>query len=219
MVADDYAATRDVAVEDSDPADVAAIESTFAADFAGGTAPATSSGDHLLWSPGSEPRHPGCDQRGPAFAGGGERGDGLDRRNRRSGVGGPTRRGRGGVHDGGQLVHGRSRPDRRRRWATSICIPIEDGVLYIHEKLVLADAGTAAATALVGSINFSTSSMEYNRELDIVLNETRRSRPAGRPRRRLRQRLRRRAGDVGAASSSAGSSSSSAATAATAATA
>jgi phosphatidylserine/phosphatidylglycerophosphate/cardiolipin synthase-like enzyme len=47
--------------------------------------------------------------------------------------------------------------------------PDRDGVLYIHEKLVLADVGTASAVAVVGSINFSTSSMDDNRELDVML--------------------------------------------------
>jgi len=47
--------------------------------------------------------------------------------------------------------------------------PDRDGVLYIHEKLILADVDTPSATAVVGSINFSTSSLDYNRELDIIL--------------------------------------------------
>ena len=93
MVADDYPSTRDVAVEDSDPGDVSAIESTFAADFSGDTAPATSNGDHLLWSPGSEPGIVGRDQRSPPQPGSGERGDGLDGGDRCPGRGGPARGG------------------------------------------------------------------------------------------------------------------------------
>lgn len=36
---------------------------------------------------------------------------------------------------------------------------------------MLADVGSASATALVGSINFSARSMDENRELDILLDE------------------------------------------------
>jgi hypothetical protein len=172
LVSDDYASTRDVAVQDSDPRDVAAIESTFDADFTGGTAPATSGGDHLLWSPGSESgivgvingaRHSPWRWRmrrwtrpsSPhALAAAARRGVDVD-----------------SLHDGRQLLHTGARPDRRRRWSRFGCIPISDGVLYIHEKLILADVGTPSATAVVGSINFSTSSLDYNRELDIVLSE------------------------------------------------
>jgi cardiolipin synthase len=47
-----YATTRDFAVMDSDQADVAAIEGTFAADF-GGHPGVPGSGADLVWSPGS----------------------------------------------------------------------------------------------------------------------------------------------------------------------
>jgi phosphatidylserine/phosphatidylglycerophosphate/cardiolipin synthase-like enzyme len=36
---------------------------------------------------------------------------------------------------------------------------------------VLADAGTPLASAVVGSINFSISSLDDNRELDVVLDQ------------------------------------------------
>jgi cardiolipin synthase A/B len=170
LVADDYADTRDVAVEDSDPADVTAIESTFAADFAGGTGSASSSGDHLVWSPGSEnvllgvingARHTLAIENEEmdstaitdALASAAQRGVNVE-------VCMTADSSYTAALD--QIVaaggHVRLYPD-------------SDGVLYIHEKLVLADFGTPAATAVVGSINFSTSSMDYNRELDIALNE------------------------------------------------
>ncbi len=170
LVADDYAGTRDVAVEDSDPADVEAIESTFAADFAGGTAPATSSGDHLLWSPGSEPQILGV-INGARHSLAVENEE-MDSTAVTDALASAARR--------GVDVEVCMTADRSYTAALDQIVaagghvhlyPDEDGILYIHEKLILADAGTAAATALVGSINFSTSSMEYNRELDVVLNE------------------------------------------------
>jgi phosphatidylserine/phosphatidylglycerophosphate/cardiolipin synthase-like enzyme len=41
--------------------------------------------------------------------------------------------------------------------------------LYMHEKLVLIDSGTADATALIGSQNAGYSSLAFNRELSILL--------------------------------------------------
>jgi cardiolipin synthase len=170
MVADDDATTRDAAVEDSDPADVRAIESTFAADFSGATGSAVASGDHLLWSPGSEPGIVGVINHArhtlqveneemastpvtDALVAAARRGVTVDvcmtadpsytdALNQITGAGG----------------HVHLYPDR-------------SDVLYIHEKLVVADAGSTSAQAVVGSINFSTSSLDYNRELDIVLND------------------------------------------------
>jgi cardiolipin synthase len=49
-------------------------------------------------------------------------------------------------------------------------LPETDTGLYIHEKLILVDAGTADATVMVGSQNASYSSLAFNRELSIVLN-------------------------------------------------
>jgi phosphatidylserine/phosphatidylglycerophosphate/cardiolipin synthase-like enzyme len=42
---------------------------------------------------------------------------------------------------------------------------------YIHAKTVLADYGTAQAKLFVGSENFSTDSLDKNRELGIVIND------------------------------------------------
>jgi phosphatidylserine/phosphatidylglycerophosphate/cardiolipin synthase-like enzyme len=49
-----YATTRDVVVVDSQPADVAAIETTFDGDWSAGGATPAPNGEDLLWSPGSE---------------------------------------------------------------------------------------------------------------------------------------------------------------------
>ena len=40
--------------------------------------------------------------------------------------------------------------------------------IYIHAKVIVADAGSAAARAFVGSENFSAGSLGENRELGIV---------------------------------------------------
>src|ERR1035441_1587523 len=41
--------------------------------------------------------------------------------------------------------------------------------LYIHAKMIVADAGIASARAFVGSENFSAASLGKNRELGIVM--------------------------------------------------
>ncbi len=170
LVTDDYAGTRDVAVEDGDPADVSAIESTFASDFAGGTAPATSSGDHLVWSPGSETSLLGVingARRSLAVEN-----EEMDSTAITDALVAAARR---GVDVEVCMTADSSSTSALDEIAAAgghvHLYPDRDGVLYIHEKLVLADAGTPTAKAVVGSINFSTSSLNYNRELDIALNE------------------------------------------------
>jgi phosphatidylserine/phosphatidylglycerophosphate/cardiolipin synthase-like enzyme len=49
--------------------------------------------------------------------------------------------------------------------------PDDPSALYIHAKVIVVDAGTASGKAFVGSENFSTASMSYNRELGIVTND------------------------------------------------
>jgi phosphatidylserine/phosphatidylglycerophosphate/cardiolipin synthase-like enzyme len=44
--------------------------------------------------------------------------------------------------------------------------------LYMHEKLVLVDAGTPQSSAMIGSQNASYSSLGFNRELSIILTGT-----------------------------------------------
>ncbi|MGH9017028.1 MAG: phospholipase D-like domain-containing protein [Acidimicrobiales bacterium] len=170
LVASDYASTRDVAVEDSDPDDVAAIEKTFAGDTSEGTAVPAVGGAHLLWSPGSEPGIVGVIDRArhslmieneemasPAVT---------------DALGAAARR---GVDVEMCMTADPSDGDALRRIASAGAhvrlYPDRSGLLYIHEKLIVADAGLSSAKAVVGSINFSTSSLDDNRELDLVLDE------------------------------------------------
>jgi phosphatidylserine/phosphatidylglycerophosphate/cardiolipin synthase-like enzyme len=43
-----------------------------------------------------------------------------------------------------------------------------NGVLYIHAKAMVADAGRRDQRVLVGSQNFSVASLDYNRELGVI---------------------------------------------------
>jgi hypothetical protein len=40
--------------------------------------------------------------------------------------------------------------------------------IYIHAKVICADCSTRAGTVFIGSENFSTSSLSYNRELGVI---------------------------------------------------
>jgi phosphatidylserine/phosphatidylglycerophosphate/cardiolipin synthase-like enzyme len=47
----------------------------------------------------------------------------------------------------------------------------DDASLYIHAKMIVADAGNASAHAFVGSENFSAASLGENRELGIMISD------------------------------------------------
>ena len=72
-----YATTRDFVVMDSQPADVAAIETVFARDWAGAVPSPGLPGIDLVWSPGSERATRRAHRFGHPQRRGGERGDGL----------------------------------------------------------------------------------------------------------------------------------------------
>jgi hypothetical protein len=167
LVADDYPGTRDFAVIDRKRADVAAIVSTFNADFAAWfvTPP---DGTDLVWSPTNaeasilsvingatrtlavENEEMGDPAVTSALAAAAQRGVQVrvimtadsewD-----EALGELARAG----------VHVRRYPD-------------DSSALYIHAKAIVADAGRPGQRVLVGSENFSVASLDYNRELGIV---------------------------------------------------
>jgi cardiolipin synthase len=162
-----YATTRDLAVVDRDPHDVAAIESVFEADLRG-AATGTPAADDLVWSPGQSQSdlvalidaahrsvaveseelssHPVID----ALLAAARRGvavsiamtydqDWLPALHAIALAGGRV-----------SLLHGES-------------------PLYIHAKLLAIDVGTPQARAFVGSENLADSSLLRDRELGVVL--------------------------------------------------
>jgi phosphatidylserine/phosphatidylglycerophosphate/cardiolipin synthase-like enzyme len=46
------------------------------------------------------------------------------------------------------------------------------GGLYVHAKAIVADYGTATAKVFVGSENFSDNSLNHNRELGLITNDS-----------------------------------------------
>ena len=48
---------------------------------------------------------------------------------------------------------------------------LETNQVYIHAKIICADCSATAGRVFVGSENFSTSSLDYNRELGIITSD------------------------------------------------
>jgi phosphatidylserine/phosphatidylglycerophosphate/cardiolipin synthase-like enzyme len=170
LTTEDYATTRDFAVITNDPADVAAIETTFNADFTNATiTPPT--GDNLVWSPtnsrssllaliagasksllisqeefadtGIETAVEAALKRGVAVT--------LVQENL------------GGKYS--------SVLNTLKKAGATIAIYSSRTGYYIHAKTVLADYGTAQAKLFVGSENFSTDSLNDNRELGLIFSD------------------------------------------------
>jgi cardiolipin synthase A/B len=167
-----YSTTRDAEIVDSYPVQVAAIEKTFANDWAGDD-PASdeASAPGLVWSPDAEQAM--VNQINSATASVSFTSEELSDPYISRALAGDAQRGVrceivmmddpdwskafGQVTSAGCLVH---------------VLPDTPTGLYVHEKLVLVDAGTARASAMIGSQNASYSSLAFNRELSIVLDES-----------------------------------------------
>lgn len=161
-----YTTTRDFGVFDSQPADVAAIETVFNADFAH-RAVTPPSGADLVWSPGSQTemiavidgaRHTLSIEN-----------EEMDDSAITSAIAAAATRGvkvdivmtadSSYDTDLAEIAH-----------AGGHVHLYSDGYsdLYIHAKTTIADVGRSTERVYVGSINFSSASMDRNRELGIV---------------------------------------------------
>lgn len=167
LVADDYPTTRDVAVVDRDRRDVAATEAVFDADFAGRTIRAPT-GDDLAWSPDrSESDMLGLitSARHSLLVESEELAD-------RTVVDALAAAARRGVAVGVVMT---DQPDwhpafdQLRSAGARVWVMHGETPLYIHAKLLVADAGRPGARALVGSQNISVASLTADRELGVVL--------------------------------------------------
>lgn len=162
-----YATSRDVAVVDRDPADVAAIESVFDADLHGGGS-STPAADDLVWSPGQSSADllaliararvsvalESEELSSPAVV--------------RALVAAAGR----GVRVSVAMTYS---PDWRpafaalRRVGAQVHVMYGERPLYLHAKLMAIDAGTPRGIAFVGSENLTDASLLHDRELGLVL--------------------------------------------------
>ena len=164
-----YSDTRDVAVIDRTPADVAAIEATFEADY-GGTRITPAPGADLVWSPTTS------EAALLSLINGAQRdlfveNEEMSSREIIDAIAGAARRG----------VDVEICMTNSSSWSSEFATLVGSGVhirvyapdaplyIHIHAKVVVRDPAAADQEAFVGSQNFSTESLLYNRELGIVL--------------------------------------------------
>ena len=177
LVRRDYATSRDAEIVDANPVQVRAIEATFAADWnaapSGTPAAQTVQAPGLVWSPdtGSGTAQTALVARIAAA--------------RRSIDFTSEELSDPAIYDAlaqaaRRRVACRVVMTRSAEWNTAFAaltragcrvhlFPDTTTALYIHEKLILDDAGTASASMLLGSQNASVTSLTRNRELGIVL--------------------------------------------------
>jgi cardiolipin synthase len=165
LAADEYSTSRDFAVITDDPNDVAAIETTFAADLTNATV-TPPNGDDLVWSPtNSLSALTGIigGAKATLFVENEEMGDyeivnALKAAQAR------------GVNV--QIVMENS-SDYQSEFTELVgagvkLVTYQHSKLYIHAKAILADYGTSTAKVFIGSENFSNASLTENRELGLI---------------------------------------------------
>jgi cardiolipin synthase len=160
-----YSSTRDFAVVDRNRSDVAAIEQVFNADFMHARITASPATD-LVWSPGqSEPALLSLISAATSSLLI-ENEEMADKPVTAALVSAAHR----GVH---VVVVMTDQTDWHSAFASLVAahavvrVYAADASLYIHAKVVVADAGTPHQRAFVGSENFSNASLSSNRELGI----------------------------------------------------
>ncbi|HUA97424.1 MAG TPA: phospholipase D-like domain-containing protein [Terracidiphilus sp.] len=165
-----YGETRDLAVITNDAADIAAIETTFNADFQN-AAITPPTGDNLVWSP--------TNARSAIEA--------LISGAGRSLLMAQEELSDAGIQSAVEAALGRgvavtlvqenqdskytSALNTLKSAGARIAVYTSSTGYYIHAKTVLADYGTAQAKLFVGSENFSTDSLDKNRELGLIISD------------------------------------------------
>lgn len=170
LVAADYASTRDFAILDRHPADVAAIEATFQADYAGGEiTPPRGSG--LVWSPTSSEAGLLSVITGARHALVIENEEMADPQVTEAVLGAARRHVAVTV-----VMTANPRWDavlgQLRTAGVRVAVyPDSAAALYIHAKALVADTGWSTGRMMVGSQNFSVSSLIRNRELGMMITD------------------------------------------------
>jgi phosphatidylserine/phosphatidylglycerophosphate/cardiolipin synthase-like enzyme len=163
-----YATSRDFLVIDTERADVSAITAVFDADFTG-QAVRPGDGSHLVWSPtDSEARLLGLinGARSSLRIYSEEMGD----RTVENALVKAAERGVAvqvcGENESGEYDRAYA---KLARAGVRISYYSSSAGFYIHGKVVEADYGTARAKVFIGSENFSSTSLNQNRELGLII--------------------------------------------------
>ena len=165
LTAEYYPTTRDFAVVDTEPADVAAIETVFDADWSNSSV-SPSDGTDLVWSPGAESALVGLiDSAHHSLLVENEEMDDPY-------ITAPLEdAARHGVTVEVVMTNSSEWSSAFAKLAAAgvhVRTYAESAARYIHAKVIVADAGYADAKTFVGSQNFSIASLVYNRELGII---------------------------------------------------
>ncbi len=165
-----YSTSRDFAVIDNDPNDVAAIEATFNADFNSlATTPPT--GDDLVWSPTNSQSALLASINGAQHSLLIENEEMSDTAIVNALVSAASR----GVLV--QVVMTNTSNDYATQFSALTKAGVEVSTyaatasLYIHAKVILADYGNPNASVFIGSENFSNASLTKNRELGLIISD------------------------------------------------
>ncbi len=160
-----YNDTRDFAVLDRQLADVKAIEATFEADFKHRRTTPTNGAD-LVWSPGAQATLLSLVDSAT---------DTLLVENEEMALPAATAALERAAHRG---VHVTVVMTRQADWApdfnklaqahVAVRTYAPSGSIYIHAKAIVVDDGTPRRKAFVGSQNFSSASLNHNRELGLL---------------------------------------------------
>jgi cardiolipin synthase len=170
LTPDDYATTRDFAVITNDAADVAAIETTFNADFTN-AAITPPTGDNLVWSPTNSRSSILALINGATksllisqeeFADAGIQ-SALEMALKRGVAVTLVQENLGGKYS--------SVLNTLKSDGASIATYSSRTGYYIHAKTVLADYGESQAKVFIGSENFTTDSLNDNRELGLIISD------------------------------------------------
>jgi cardiolipin synthase A/B len=162
-----YATTRDFALIDRAPADVAAIETVFGNDFAGHSSSPEPRGADLVWSPGAD---------GALVSVIGSARHTLLVENEEMSeytiVDALTEAAKRGVNVEVVMTYQSSwlgNFDKLVAAGVHVRTYAADANLYIHAKVIAVDPGYPDEQVDIGSQNFSWGSLEYNRELGVDL--------------------------------------------------
>jgi cardiolipin synthase len=165
----DYAGTRDFALINTDPADVAAIETTFNADFTGATITPPTATD-LVWSP-TNSQSAMVQLIESARATLAVENEEMSDAAIVSALEAAAKRGVAVQITMSANPAYATELDALDKAGAQIRTYAQTASLYIHAKVIVADAGKTAQRAFLGSENFSADSLTKNRELGIILSD------------------------------------------------
>lgn len=164
FVPSDFSSTRDFWISDTQPHDVSAIVATFNGDFAGGGMTSHQSGG-LVWSPGSTASIIGLISTAHRTLL--VENEEMDSSSIEEALIAAARR--GVVVDVVMTEDSEWTVALNRLAAAGVHVRLlDESQIYIHAKVICADCTAGSGTVFIGSENFSTSSLSYNRELGVI---------------------------------------------------